>query len=78
MPELALHLSGASRAATTRSLVSKYAVGGAERAVIAKVLGESGNLLWATRDGAIQLHERKWIVTMVSVESVREIDWNDV
>jgi hypothetical protein len=78
MPKLQPHLSGAPRAAASRSLVIKYAADGAERIFIVSVLGKSGNLLWVTQDGAIQLYERKWIVTMVSVESVQEIDWNDV
>jgi len=79
MPKLQPHLSGSPRAAASRSLVIKYAADGAERIFIVSVLGKSGNLLWVTtQGGAFQLYERKWIVTMVSVESVQEIDWNDV
>jgi len=63
---------------STRSLVVKYSSDGNERIFVINVLGMSGNILWATRDGAVHLYERKWIVRMVSIKSGQEVDWMDV
>lgn len=78
MPELQSRMGPNSITKATSRLAIKYAADGFERIFIVNVLGKTGNLLWSFRDEKIRLYERKWIVRMVSIQTLQEVNWEYV
>lgn len=56
----------------------KYVGDGHERIFLIAAIGKVGEQLWALQGSKVRLFEKKWVVTIVSVETMDTTTWDEL
>ena len=59
-------------------LVITYTVDEQERISVVTVLGKNGEQVWGLSKNTIRFYEKRSIISLVSIETLQEMAWEDV